>query len=124
MGSTVRLLMVGEATVFFLAALVHAGMLINGYQHREARIAETVIGSVLLFGVVLSWNRPMLTRIAGFAAQAFALVGTLIGIFTIIVGVGPRTVPDIVYHVAIVATLIWGLIMIGREPADKRRWQK
>ncbi|MGQ0810691.1 MAG: hypothetical protein ACT4OO_05640 [Nitrospiraceae bacterium] len=37
-------------------------------------------------------------------------MGTLVGVFTIIVGVGPRTTPDVVYHLAIVAVLFWGLI--------------
>ena len=96
MSSTVRLLMFGEAAVFAVAALIHAGVLIDGYQHREARIAETVIASMLLLGVVVSWIRPSLTRAIGIAVQAFALFGTLVGVFTIIVGVGPRTVSDVV----------------------------
>jgi hypothetical protein len=45
------------------------------------------------------------------AGQAFALLGTLIGVFTIAVGVGPRTTPDIAYHIAIVVVLIWGLVI-------------
>ncbi|MFN2556638.1 MAG: hypothetical protein ABR592_07155 [Nitriliruptorales bacterium] len=42
------------------------------------------------------------------AAQGFALLGTLVGVFTIVVGVGPRTAPDIVYHFVILAVLMWG----------------
>jgi hypothetical protein len=33
----------------------------------------------------------------------------LVGIFTIVIGVGPRTIPDIGYHIGIVLVLIWGL---------------
>jgi hypothetical protein len=44
-------------------------------------------------------------------AQSFALLGTLIGVFTIIIGIGPRTITDIVYHVAIAAVLVWGLAL-------------
>jgi hypothetical protein len=28
----------------------------------------------------------------------------------IAIGVGPRTAPDIMYHVAIITVLIWGLV--------------
>ncbi len=50
-------------------------------------------------------------------AQGFALFGTLVGVFTIAVGVGPRTIADIIYHVGIVALLIWGLAVAVRAPA-------
>jgi hypothetical protein len=46
--------------------------------------------------------------------QGFALLGTLIGAFTIAVGVGPPTAPDIAYHIAIVVVLIWGLDITKR----------
>jgi len=44
------------------------------------------------------------------------LLGTLVGIFTIAIGVGPRTVPDIVYHVTIVIVLVSGLVVAARRP--------
>lgn len=50
----------------------------------------------------------------GLAVQGFALLGTLVGLFTIAVGVGPRTVPDLVFHAGIVAVLVWGLIVTAR----------
>jgi hypothetical protein len=50
----------------------------------------------------------------GLAAQGFALLGTLVGIFTIVVGVGPRSVLDIIDHVAIVAVLVRGLVVSWR----------
>jgi hypothetical protein len=43
-------------------------------------------------------------------------VRTLVGVFVIIIGIGPRTVPDVVYHVTIVAVLIYGLVVAGRLP--------
>lgn len=115
--SSIRLLIFGEAVVFLVAALVHAGMLIDGYQHREARVAETVIASVLFLGAVLSWVGPSLTRTLGIAVQAFALLGTLVGVSMIIVGVGPRTILDVVYHLGIVGLLLWGVIVTVRLPA-------
>lgn len=96
-----RVWLAGEAAAFAVAALVHAGILATGYEHREARIAETVIAVVLL---------------AAIAAQGFALLGTLIGIVAIIAGPGPRTVPDAVYHAAMVALLVVGLTWAMRRP--------
>jgi hypothetical protein len=117
----IRAFLLIEATAFAAAALVHSGVLIHGYEHRQARIAESVIAVVLLGGLVVSWARPAWTREAGLAVQAFALLGTLVGLFTIAVGVGPRTAPDIVYHVGIVAVLIWGLLVAVRAPTNARQ---
>src|SRR5215207_7573681 len=109
-----RMFLGGEAIAFAIAALVHAGVVIDGYQHREARIAESVIAGVLTLGFVVSTMRPQASRTTGLAAQGFALLGTLVGITTIIIGVGPRTVPDVAYHVAIVVVLVWGLMFAKR----------
>ncbi len=112
---SLRMLMLFEATTFIVAALIHSGMLITGYEHDKAGIAESVIAIVLLAAVASTWIWPAWARWAGMAGQRFALLLTLIGVFTIIVGVGPRTVPDIVYHVAIVAVLVWGLAIAKRS---------
>jgi hypothetical protein len=108
---SIRLFLLIEAVSFLLAALIHSGWLIPGYQHAKARIAEGIIGIVLFTGLGLTWIRPGTVRRIGMAAQGFALLGTLVGVFTIAVGVGPRTTPDIVYHIAIVVVLAWGLLL-------------
>ncbi|HEY8187659.1 MAG TPA: hypothetical protein VIF64_16430 [Pyrinomonadaceae bacterium] len=106
--------MIFEAATFVAASLIHFGVLITGYEHQKARIAEGVIAIVLLVGVALTWIRPTWTRPTGLAAQGFALLGTLVGVFTIIVGVGPRTLPDIAYHLGIILVLVWGLLLARR----------
>ncbi len=111
----VRLLLLLEAASFLTAALVHFGVLLDGYQHHEAGTAETVIGSVLLAGLALTALSPAWTRTVGLAAQAFALLGTFVGLFTILVGIGPRTAPDLTYHAAIVVVLIWGIVTTARR---------
>ena len=73
---------------------------------------------MLLAGFALTWARPGSTRQIGVAAQGFALFGTLVGIFTIALGVGPRTAPDIVYHIVIVAVLVSGLVGAVRAKPD------
>jgi hypothetical protein len=121
MKQTIRLFLLFEAATFIVAALVHFGVLIGGYEHRQARIAESSIAAVLLVGFALTWVRPAQTRPIGLAVQAFALLGTLVGVFTIAVGVGPRTVPDVTYHVAIVVVLVLGLVISGSTRTDRVR---
>jgi hypothetical protein len=111
----IRVFLLCQAATFIVAALSHFGVLVDGYEHRQAGIAESVIALVLLVGVALSWIRPAWTGEAGIAAQGFALLGTLVGIFTIVIGVGPRTAPDLAFHVGIVAVLVTGLTLVARE---------
>lgn len=54
---------------------------------------------------------------AAIGAQAFAILGVLVGLFTIAVGVGPRTAPDIAYHGGILVVLIVGLTIAVRGQA-------
>jgi hypothetical protein len=114
MAQVVRRFLLVEAATFITAAAIHAGWLISGYEHREARIAESIIAAVLVGGAAITWTGPAWTRTAGLFAQGFALFWTLVGIATIAAGVGPRTGPDILYHVAIVAVLVWGLTVTRR----------
>jgi hypothetical protein len=116
-----RGLLLVEAATFVTAALVHFGVLLDGYGHRKAGTAETVIAVVLLAGSALMWGSPPLARKAAVGAQAFAIVGVLVGLFTIAVGVGPRTALDIGYHVTIVAVLVIGLAIARRAPARAAR---
>lgn len=123
MRQRIQLFLLFEAAAFFGAALIHFGVLMHGYEHQKAGTAETVIGVVLLLGLVVTWIRPGSTRGAGLAAQGFALLGTLVGIFTIAIGVGPRTLPDIVYHIGIVVALVSGLVVSARaRSSEARRW--
>jgi hypothetical protein len=112
--SAIRLLLFLEGSAFALASTIHSGSVVQGYAHLAARNAEGVIAVVLLGALVLTWIRPDWFRRIGLLAQAFALAGTLVGIFTIIVGVGPRTTPDIIYHSGIILLLVWGLRLASR----------
>lgn len=108
---TIRFFLLLAGISFVGAGLVHSGALVTGYEHQQAATAESVIAVVLLVGLGLTWVWPPRTRLIGLAAQAFALLGTLAGVFTITVGVGPRTVPDIAYHLAILVVLVGGLVV-------------
>jgi hypothetical protein len=111
---SLRFLMLLEAVTFLAAAGIHAGLLVSGYDHREARIAETVIAVVLLAGAVVASFGPVWARRAGLVAQGFALAGTVVGIITIAIGIGPRSFADVMYHVIIVCVLIYGVILAVR----------
>lgn len=105
-----RAWLLAEALVFGLAAWVHSGRLLPGHAHVQARIAETVIALVLLASAAASWAWPRRTRALALFGQGFALLGTLVGLLTIALGIGPRTVPDVVFHALLVAVLATGLL--------------
>jgi hypothetical protein len=76
-------------------------------------IAAVLFGGLLLTLFIREWARNV-----GIVVQSFALMGTLVGIFTIIVGVGPRTVPDVLYHIAIVLVLAVGIAVARSAPME------
>jgi cytochrome c biogenesis factor len=115
----IRLFLFFEGASLLTAALVHSGVLVEGHAHRQAATAESVIGSVLLVALGLTWLLPSRTRSIGLASQAFALLGTLVGAFTIAIGIGPRTVPDVAYHLALLGLLAWGLRFTARQPVTE-----
>jgi hypothetical protein len=111
----IRGFMAFELVAFAAAALVHFGVLFSGLEHWRAGTAESVLGAVLLLGLLLTWIRPAWARAAGITAQAFALFGTLVGLFTVAIGIGPRTAPDITYHVGMVVVLGLGVYQATQQ---------
>lgn len=103
-----------QLAVFGIASLVHAGILIQGYEHREAMIAEAVIAGVLAAGLVIGIAAPASARAAALGAQGFALLGTGVGIVTMIIGIGPRTALDVTLHAGMIALLVAGWIAVAR----------
>jgi hypothetical protein len=104
-----RLILMVQAAAFLAAALTHFGILVDGYKHRQAADAESIIGIVLVAGWICTLVRPSWATRVGTAVQSVAFFGTLVGIFTIVVGVGPRTMPDIIYHACILVVVLSGL---------------
>ena len=117
---SVRVFLGTEALAFGMASVVHAGVLLRGYEHRQAMVAEGVIGTVLALGLLLILMHPRSTRTVGSAVQAFALLGTLVGIFTMVVGVGPQSRLDVALHVMFVMLLIVGMAFAGARQALER----
>jgi hydrogenase-4 membrane subunit HyfE len=121
MTQAIRLLLLFEVATFVVAALIHRGHIVEGYGHVRAYMAESVIAAVLFGGLLLSLFMPVWTRKIGVVVQGFAILGTLVGIFTIVVGVGPRTVPDVVYHIAMIVVLVVGFVLARSVPAGADR---
>lgn len=113
----VRTFLAFEAFAFGTAALIHAGLLIDGYQHREATIAESVIAGVLALGLLVTVMHPRSSRAVSLTVQGFALLGTLVGIFTIVIGVGPQSRLDVALHTGFVTLLTAGLVVVARGRA-------
>ena len=114
----VRIILLIEAVAFIIAGAIHSGLFVAFDTHHQAAIAESIIGFVLVIGFGLTWVWSAQTRLIGLVAQTFAALGTMVGLFTIVVGVGPRSVGDIVFHLAILALLGWGLVVtavLGRS---------
>ena len=108
-----RVFLLLEGTSFAVAGLIHSGLLGTG-RHQPASIAESSLAVVLLVGLMLTWVWPARVRLISMGAQTIALLGTLVGAFTIAIGIGPRTLPDIIFHVTILAVLACGLVVSAR----------
>jgi hypothetical protein len=102
-------LLFAQGAIFAIACAIHAGVLFAGYEHHRAMVAEAVLAAVLIVAAISSVaNTPWRARI-GLAAQAFALLGTLVGLWMVLIGVGPGTPLDLVLHAATVLLLVVGL---------------
>jgi hypothetical protein len=106
-----RPLLIIEAAAFAVASLAHFGIIVDGFEDSAAGTAEGIIGAVLFAGWILVSSRPAWTRPVAIGAQAFALAGTLIGLTLVIRGIGPSTLPDLVFHVGIAILLAAGLVI-------------
>jgi hypothetical protein len=100
-----------EVTLFALASLAHGGRLMDGYEHSRAAIAEAVVASVLGLGFIISLARPDLARRTAMAVQLFAILGVLVGLVTIVMGVGPQTRADLALHGIMLLTLVIGFLV-------------
>ncbi len=117
--AVIRGLLLVEAIAFGLASLIHRGLLVDGYADPAASTAEGIIGIVLAAGLVGTLLMPVRTRVIALLAQGFALIGTSIGLYLVIRGVGPNTVPDVIFHVGIWLLLIIGLVVAWRFTAER-----
>ncbi len=103
-----------QIAIFLALVTIHFGLLISGYGHPAAGTTELVIAVVLVFGFLLTWTRPPWSQRAATAAQCFGTLGVLVGLLTITVGIGPRTILDLSLDVVLLLALIAGLARTKR----------
>jgi hypothetical protein len=104
-----------EILLLAAAAIVHAGFVLPGHEHVQAATAEVVIGSVLLIGLVLAAAWPKRRRALALGTQTFALIGTTVVLFTILVGAGPQSGADLVFHGLLLVLLVFGAVWTSRR---------
>jgi hypothetical protein len=113
-----RVLLAFQAITYVIAGMIHSGAVLDGHKLQAGFIAESLIAAALITGLLVSLFRPAVTRDAALAAQGFALVLTCIGLFLLVVGANPRSVPEFAYHIGIIAILIWGLREAWQMPRE------
>jgi len=121
MQPVVRALILVQVVVFAAASLLHRGIPVSGFESPAAAIAEAIIAVVLAAGLALTWIARRRARAIALAVQAFALIGTGVGLFVILRGRGPSTPLDLVIHLAMVALLVAGLWLTWSSGVAGRR---
>jgi hypothetical protein len=117
--ATPKVLLAFEALLFAVAALVHAGIAFRGFEHARAATAEGVIAAILALGLIGCLAMSKRVRVVALVAQGFALLGTLVGAFTIAIGIGPQTKTDLMFHVLLLLLLPFGLLVTSKDKCSK-----
>ena len=112
----VRVFLLLQIAIFLSMASIHFGLLTGGYRQRSAGTVELVIAAVLAAGLLLTWTPRPWSRRSATAVQSFGILGVLVGLSTIAIGIGPRTILDLALNAALLLTLIVGLAITLRKP--------
>lgn len=119
-------LMLGNAALFVLGALQHAGVAIGPLREPviiPASIVELLCAVALIWGVVAAWTRSPKAWRATLIGNVVAIAGVAIGMVALAAGAGPRTVSNDLYHrimVALSATSLVILLVPAGRTALKR----
>jgi hypothetical protein len=118
----VGVLMAVDSASLLVAALLHLDIgiplgfaEIRGEWFPRAAIPEIVTALVLALGVGAMLVAPRRAWWVAVAAHTFAALAVTVGLFTIAIGVGPQTAPDVVYHLTLLVVLAVGLIALLRQ---------
>jgi hypothetical protein len=117
--ATLRLIMALAAASLLVAAALHAGLVIEGPLD-QAAMYETGVAVILVIGLGMTFVGPAWARWGGLAATVLALGGASIGLYVAIRGIGPNTLADMIYHVALIALLLLGIVVAWRLPTEQR----
>ena len=116
-------LMLVEAATFLVAASLHRGLQIPlGFvtlaepMIRQASIVETTCGLALAVAAVTVLVGSRWGWLATVGAHLLSAGGVVLGIVALNAGRGPRTASNNAYHLAILATLVVGLVLLMTPP--------
>lgn len=108
MTGALRWIMAVAALSLLVAAALHAGLIIPG-PFDDAAMYESGIAGLLAVGLGMTFIGPAWAGWGGLAVVGLALAGASIGLYVALRGLGPNTVADIVYHVALIGLLLGGV---------------
>jgi hypothetical protein len=111
---TVRGFLLVEIAIFLLLASIHFDLLVSGYRHRDAGSTESLIAAVMVAGLLLTWTPPPWNRRAAAAAQYVGTLGVLVGLLTVALGIGHRTILGLTLDGVLLLILIAGLASMRR----------
>jgi hypothetical protein len=116
-------LMLVEAATFLVAASLHRGVQIPlGFvtlaepMIRQASIVETTCGLALVVAAVTVFVGSRWGWLASVGAHLLSAGGVVLGIVALNAGRGPRTASNDAYHLAILAALLIGLVLLTTPP--------
>jgi hypothetical protein len=110
----IRGFLLAEIATFLILASVHFALLIGGYRHPAAAATELTVVAVLIIGLLMTWMSSNRSLRAATVAQSFATLGVLVGLLASALGVGSRTIPDLILNVFLLLTLGAGLVIVRR----------
>jgi serine phosphatase RsbU (regulator of sigma subunit) len=129
-GTAVRVLLIGEAIIFLLAALLHLGIQFPlGFSEPRiipATIVEGLCGiSLVVSAYAIFAHRTWAWPIA-IATHAFAVAGVLLGITALTLGTGPSTEVNTIYHWVTLVVLFVVLALLAtpgaRAALGRSKW--
>jgi uncharacterized membrane protein len=118
MTRTLRWILALAALSLYIVAALHAGLIVAG-PFNDAAMYEAGFAAVLTIGLGLTLVGPKWARWGALIALVLALAGASIGLYMAIRGIAPNTIPDMVYHLALIALLLVGIAVALRGPSQR-----
>lgn len=116
--STIRTFIAIAAASLAVASLIHRGFLIGGFEDGSAATAEGIIATVMAIGLLITLFAGRWALTVGRGALIFGLAGVSVGLFVTIIGIGPQTTPDLIYHLVLFLFLVVAVVISWRVAAE------
>jgi hypothetical protein len=114
-----RVLVIFEALIFLLAALQHLGLSISlGFtvlaepRIIPAAIVEGSSGLLFVISAYALFSGRNWAWAAALVTHVYAIAGVLLGIFSLALGFGPRTLTNDIYHMVMLLLIMPGLALL------------